>query len=127
MAKKQTLAETKAATAAMNQAQFVNYDLTPDDKTAFKDWFHENLADVWDFVDKLLDGGYHVSIKWDTYNSCYGAFLICKSQTSPNRGCILTGRGKTSLSALMGALYRHYVIFEEAWDTDGYTRAGTDD
>lgn len=127
MTKKPSLKETQEATQKMAGSQFVNYDLTADDKAAFKKWAHEQIQDAWDMVDKLLDSGYHVSIKRDTYNGCYGCFVICKSANDPNNGYILTGRGTTSQAALLGALYRHLVIFEGAWDTDGFRRNGTDD
>jgi len=127
MTKKPSLADTRAATKALDSAVFINYDLDETHRKAFKAWAHEHVDDTWAYVDALLDSGYHVSVKWDGYNGCYGAFIICKDAKSENAGCILTGRGKSSWSALMGALYRHLVVFEKVWDTDGQRRNMADD
>lgn len=108
--------------AHSGDVKFVNYDLTEDEKKSFKKWAHENAAEFTGLLDKLIDDYYHLSVKWDTYNQCVSAFIICKNSKSENDGWILTGRGSTVFSAVMGALYRHYVLFESQWPTEALSR-----
>lgn len=129
MASKQAKSESKSPDTARANGQpvFINYDMTDDTKKMFKAWAHENAVNIFDLIDKLTEEGINVSIKWDTYNHCFGCYLVPTGSAKRNIGFILTGRGSSSFGALAGALYRHYVIFEGTWDTDDYRRYGLDD
>lgn len=129
MAGKNATKHTEVPVANGNSpVQFINYDLTVEEKKSFKEWAIKNADEFHSMVDKLIDSGYHVSVKWDNFNGCTGAFIICKADKSPNFGFILTGRGTTHFGSVMGALYRHYVLFEEVWPVETVSRrANLDD
>lgn len=109
------------------QVSFINYDFDDSTRRKFKEWFHEQIEHTFDMVDALVDSGYSVSIKRDNRNQCYSSFIIPTDDKSRNAGFILAGRGSTTLSAIMGALYRHLVVFDGQWPTQGVRRVGLDD
>jgi len=101
-----------------DKPKFVNYDLSEDDKKSFKAWAHENIDNLLDFIEKVVEAGYGVSVKWDVRGQCYASFLTCNRENDPNKGWILSGRGSTAFSAIMGALFRHLVLFDGIWPID---------
>lgn len=109
------------------QAQFVNFDFDKDTREQFKRWLHEHAADFTDYIERLLDDGYNLSIKFDAYNDCISAFISPQARDNPLHGWILSGRGSTAFSAAMGAMYRHYVIFDGVWPIEDIRRNGLDD
>jgi hypothetical protein len=117
----------KPASADKILVQFVNYELNEDERKRFKAWAHENAADMLSMFDRLLDDGYGFSCKWDERSECVAAFVQCRQENSPNKGWLLTGRGSTAFSAIAGALYRHYVLFEGVWPIDQNRRGVLDD
>ncbi len=108
-------------------AEFVNYDLTDDDKTRFKAWYSAKSFDGWALIDKLLSAGYALSIKPDDYHECVACFISPVSDKNPNYGAILTGRGRSSTMAVLGSLFRHYILFEELWPERHENRSPLDD
>lgn len=109
-------------------AKFLNYDFSEAEKKKFKEWAVRNAEELIGLLDRLIDDGYHLSVKFDSYNQCVGAFIICRDPKSENSGWILTGRGSGVLGAVMGALYRHYVLFEAQWPIEAVSRrANLDD
>lgn len=109
------------------KSEFINHTFSDSDKRAFKEWSVAAAKNIADALDKLVDDGYSLSLKFDTYNDCYGAFIQTRDEKSGNYGYILSGRGRSGTSAVLGVLYRHYVLFEGEWPTDTVRHAGTDD
>lgn len=109
------------------RSEFINYDLTKDDKARFKAWVSGSTFDPWDLIDKLIEGGYSLSIKPDSYHDCCAAYIQPTSEGNPNSGYILSGRAGCGSMAVLGALFRHLVIFEQEWPTDTVRRGGLDD
>jgi len=107
--------------------QFINYDLTPEQKTTFKAWLGENYDKAFDMIQNVVDGGYNLSVKVDEKANGYAAFLTCQSEKSPNKGWILSGRGSHPLHAILGVLYRHAVLFDGVWPVDSVKRYALDD
>lgn len=106
---------------------FINYDMTDDEKKIFKAWAHENVDELKNLLDKLLDDGMNFSCKWDTFNDCVAAFILCVKDGDERKGFILTGRGSTFFGASMGVLYKHYVLLEGNWPLDTVRRNQLDD
>jgi hypothetical protein len=106
---------------------FINYDIDTAEKKKLIEWRVKYDEQVFDLLNDLAEKKYQISVKYDAFNECIGAFLICKDEKSENNGFILTGRGSTAQNALMGVLYRHYAVFEEAWPTHNHGRGATDD
>jgi len=120
-------ARTSGKQAEFKRSEFINYDLTQDDKARFKEWLASKSFDAWDILDKLLEAGYSISVKPDGYHDCIAAYITPISEDNPNNGYILSGRSRSCSMAMFGALYRHLVIFESEWPTDTVRRGGLDD
>jgi len=109
------------------QSQFINHSFTEGDKSQFKTWVSTSADEIWDLVDKALEGGYSLSIKHDTYHDCEACFLQTNDEKNQNFGFILTGRSRSGAVAVAAVLYRHYVLFEEQWPIEGVHRSSLDD
>lgn len=107
--------------------QFVQYELSDDERKDMKRWIDENIEEFPSLTDKLLDSGFSISCKPDVAHQCIAAFLVPVGEENPYRGWILSGRASGGLKALMGVYYRHLVLFEGTWPTDGANRYRLDD
>lgn len=110
-----------------NGTLFINYDLDDATRKQFKVWRDKYLETLPDMLDRVVEAGYQVSLKRDAYNDCMGAFLIAKETKTENDGFILTGRGSSTVSALMGVFFRHYAIFEQVWPVHNHRSGALDD
>jgi len=111
-----------------NQAQFLNYTLTVDEASRFKKWRDEQTIETFnEAIEGLLDKRYSFSVKWDTFNECYSAFITAPKGDDNPVSIILSGRGRSAVSAALGALFRHYHIFEGVWPVETVVKRGTDD
>lgn len=76
------------------------------------------LADfsaVWDWVLKLIEGNYKVTLQYDSYNDCHACYVFPVGDEHTNAGHILSNRGSSPSAALRGAVYRHFAVFDEVW------------
>lgn len=96
-------------------SEFVNINLTPDQKAAIKAAAFD-LVSFDASIERLLDGGYKLTVRFDDRNDCYASWLVAPA-TGQNKGKILAGRGSTPLKALKQLLYIHTVVLEGDWDT----------
>lgn len=131
MAKKTTIAAQKSDSGRNNGSNgphWLNYTMTQDESTRFKKWRDEQTIEgLNECIEGLLDNGYSVSVKWDTFNDCYACFITAPKSNDSPQSVILTGRGKSAVSAALGALFRHYHIFEGTWPIETVAKRGTDD
>lgn len=97
-----------------NDIAWVNYNLSDEQKAELKAQ-NFNLDNA---LVRLTEEDMKVTISFDSYNECYACFLIPKSQTDPNFGAILSGRGSTPAKAVKQACYIHWNIFDRNW-SDG--------
>lgn len=118
---------TDGKQAEFKRSEFINYDLTQDDKARFKEWIGSKSFQPWDIIDKLLDSGYTLSVKPDSYHDCYAAYIQPISEDNPNFGYIVSGRSGSSTMAIFGALFRHLVLWQCEWPSDTVRRGGLDD
>lgn len=93
---------------------FVNLDLSKQQKETLKK-AEFTLDHVEDCLVKLNEAGYKVSFNFDSFNDCYGCFIMPATEKSPNAGYILPGRGSTPIKALKQAYYKHSVLLEGDW------------
>lgn len=132
MTKKRSIASQNSDVAGETggkKSPFLNYTLTDDERKHFQDW-RETLEfdELNDKMESLVDKGYSFSIKWDAFNECYSCFIVSPKPDNGADNVILTGRGKSVLSALAGALFRHYMVFDGFWpEITVYKRATDDD
>lgn len=106
---------------------FINYDLSDNDKKLFREWKQQHTDDLADMIDDVCEHGYQVSLKYDAFNKCQGAFLIAKATGTQNDGFILCGRSSTTVGALYGVFYRHYRLFEGVWPVNNHRANLLDD
>jgi hypothetical protein len=97
-------------------AQFVNINLTPEQKALVKqsEWSIESLDNS---LNDLLGSGYKVTLRYDERNDCFACWLIAPDY-GDNKGWILPGRGSTPHKALKQACYIHYAVLEKIWGAD---------
>jgi hypothetical protein len=116
-----------AGKPAYQEAQFINHSFNEAVKGEFKKWAATTLPLLGDVIDKLLDDGYKLSAKYDSYSDAYACFIQATSPDNRNTGFILTGRSRSGSMAILAAVYRHYVLFEGDWPTDVTRKDGMDD
>jgi hypothetical protein len=109
------------------QAQFVQYELSKEERDKMKEWINESREDIGTILDRLLDSGFGVSVKPDVAHSSISAFLVPVGDDNPYSGWILSGRASSAVAAIMGVAYRHLVLFEGTWPSDGVSRYRLDD
>jgi len=127
---KSTAARTKqdAGPKADREVKFINYDLTPDDKIAFKAWAHEHSGqEAFDLIMQVTESGYNLSTKFSEYDGCHAAFITPTKLHPEYEGYILSGRGSTPFGAIMGAIFRHLVLFAETWPVRQDQKRSMDD
>jgi hypothetical protein len=107
------------------QATFIQRELTPGEQQACKEWNYSE-ADVMAALANLCEELYKVTFRWDDYNSCYACWLLPPKDHIDNAGMILTGRGTSSYKAAKQALYKHAVLFNQAWPKDIDRRGGSE-
>jgi hypothetical protein len=122
-----TDAKKRATPTNLPQVEFINYDLTKEDKAKLHEWRATRDFSLEMLIDTIVDSSYNLSVKFDAYNHCFGAFLTPRLPDTANAGYILTGRGSTACAAITGVLFRHFVLFEGEWPTDLVRRGGIDD
>lgn len=108
-------------------AEFINYALTEADKARLPDFRAKVEADYWGILDKLIGAGYKLSVTHDSYAECEACYLSSSDEKNPNHGFILSGRAHSSEMAVIGCLYRHYIVFEELWPVRETRNVGLDD
>jgi len=109
-----TKRKAKAGTGMFRKAEFINLELTEDQRKQLKSQ-PLDLEDADDALLKLNEAGYGLKLKWDEYSEAFAAFLQTDDEESENYGFILTGRGSTPLKALKQLLYKHFVMTEGEW------------
>lgn len=131
MAKKPTIAAQKSENTrkfAENGPEWLNYTMNKDESERFKKWRDEQTIEgLNECFEGLCDNGYNISVKWDNFNDCYACFITRPKSADNPQSVILTGRGRSAVSAALGALFRHFHIFEGTWPTETVAKRGTDD
>lgn|SRR5512135_81754 len=120
-----TRQSTRRPSPGSGSVQFVNRELTAEEKVAQRAWRNDGEA-VLALMDEACDDGYKFSLKYDDYSSSYACFLF-PSDDSDNGSLCLTGRGGTVYRAIAEALYKHVVIFRKVWVISGGPGYGVDD
>jgi len=111
MAKKSS---TQMMKAQENRSRYVSVDLTLKQKADMKARFPDGDA-IFEWMFKMAEEGYKFMVKYDDWNKCHACFIYPEDEDAPNSGYVLVGRGSAPRGAIMGALYRHYVVFETVW------------
>jgi len=97
-----------------NDAKFIQYELDEATQKACKNW-EVSTSDLVDTLDRLVDDGYRVTVKWDSWSEAYSASLQQTMDDGKNPGYILVGRGSTGAKALKQVIFKHYTVMQEDW------------
>lgn len=114
------MARTKTEKAArFNDVEFIRCELTDAHKQDLKSRVKAGY-DGWDNLQSLIEDGYRVTVKYDTWSSSPACFIQQMAEDGDNQGCILSGRGRTVHGAILEALYKHFVVFDGVWPTASF-------
>lgn len=128
MAKKQASPERYAELNGGKAVTFVNYDMPDGEKKQYKKWLgDQNEGTLLELVARLLETGYAVSIKHDEYNDCEASYLTTSQEGNPNKALILSGRGRSVVTALANVLFKHFVLFDAQWPEATSRKKPTDE
>lgn len=109
-------ASTTDASKNFTAFRFINLHLDKTDKA----WLAENASfDKFglDLQFDLVATGFKFSLNYDAGHNTYIASLTDVGETSPTKGCVLTGRGSTAADAWFSLAYKHFVLAKEDWQT----------
>lgn len=111
------------------QITFLRWQMTADEKKAWKLKHEKEPFANMDMLDTLLLAEYKVALSYDAGNDTHIATITCKADNtkSPNHGLAFSTRAKTALEALDMALFKHYFCCsDENWarDDDDYADLG---
>jgi len=115
----------KTRSTAGSDIEFVNRELSSEETDHYREW-RADLDNLTDEMDRMLQNGYKISVKFDDYSDSYAAFLF-PPIGDDNEGKCLTGRGGNSYRALSEAVYKHVVIFGGNWAVTGRSVRPADD
>lgn len=108
-----------------NSVEFVRRELNDAEKQQYRSW-RDDIDVVINELDRLLQDGYKISLKFDDYSSAYATFIFAPDD-SDNAGYCLTGRGGNSYRALSEALFKHVSLLSGNWLVAGRTVDAIDD
>ncbi len=121
------MAKPNPKTASEEKPKYVNFDFDEATKAEFKSWRTKNWAELPLLIDKLVDSGFGISAKPDSYGGGYASFIVPQDPKNRNFGWILSGRASSASNAMLSVLYRHLVVFQGDWPVDDIRRHGLDD
>lgn len=113
-------------TTRFDSSRFVQYELDSIETARCKAW-ELSADDLWGHVLALVDDGYSVTLKYDSWSEAYACFVQVRGQDDhPNAGLILAGRGSGPSKALKQALFKMEAI-GSSWVQYGERRISTFD
>ena len=96
--------------ARFDSARFVQYELDRAEQAQCKAW-DVDAGSVWQEVLALVDDGYSITVKFDTFNDAYACFVQVRGDPSHvNANLILTGRGSEPWKAVKQACFKSRAI-----------------
>jgi len=111
--------------ARPGDSEFINLELDKEATAHYRVW-REDSDHVYDIWTSLLEEGYRVNTKFDSYSNACSAFII-PGDGGENSGYILTGRGGNAYRAVSEAIYKHEVLLSGSWGAALDERRGHDD
>lgn len=119
--------QTKREKPEFKPGTFINYTLTDGDRGRFREWAASPGNDIGALLDRIVDDGYQLTVRYDDFSGTCAAFISPRMSSSGNDGFILSGRARSGSAAALGALFRHYALFEGDWPTDIVRKSALDD
>jgi len=109
-------AENRVTKGRFNDAQFIQHELDKAQVQTCKAWYMAE-GDAFEAILRMADSGYVVTLKYDSFSEAYSCFLRQSSSEGKNWGYILSGRGSTPFKALKQALFKHFIVMGEDWES----------
>lgn len=100
--------------ARFDNSRFVNFELDKEQSATCKAWSFTS-DDFCSEVQRFIDSGYGVSLKYDERNECYSCFIQNRGEAGPNRGLVLTGRGSTAVKAFKQCAFKDRLM-DQDWE-----------
>jgi len=121
--KRQSKAVSRDGKAArFDSSRFVQYELDVAEGQKCKAW-DVSGDDLWGHVLGLVDDGYSVTFKNDSWSEAYACFVQVRGQDDHiNAGLVLAGRGSAPSKALKQAVFKMDAI-GPSWVPYGEKRA----
>lgn len=113
--------KTRQKTARFNDAQFINWSLTVEEKQQVKAW-NPDAEEIDDLETEIIQEHCKITRSYDDFAECYSCSIVPTAKHKTNYGYILVGKGSTPLKAFKQAVYIHKQIFAGDWST--YSKGG---
>jgi hypothetical protein len=95
---------------------FINHRLTDADKAEYLAFLEEQGEEaLWDGFSRMIDSGYVVSVKIDTFGGGFLTSITCKNDKLDDFGYCLTARAPDVYNSVMLALFKHIVLLKGDW------------
>jgi len=114
MAPRKQTPKTLTSSTTEKKPRWISVELTANQKEDMKSRL-STLTEMNEWLLRMLEQDYKVTLAWDSYNEAYATFVYPVGEEHPNNGHVLSNRGSSPVSALRGALYRHFVVFDGTW------------
>lgn len=99
------------------QVEFVNVEMSADDKKKFKALKEAELNDLYQVTTRMIENGYKASTTWDDDHNCFIFSLTCKRETDPNFNLCMVSRSDNRLEAEALAAYKtRYMCSDGDWN-----------
>jgi len=95
---------------------WVNRNLTEDELAKF-DSDVPTIRSLMDSASVLVERGYRVTFGWDDRSNCAIACLFAPDEDDNNAGLALSACSKDAEEAWALLFFKHYVVFDELWDS----------
>ena len=95
---------------------FIDYQLSDEQKVACTQWAEELGAGILDLPDEVVRAGYRITFTHDEKNGCVVVTVLGRAVSNPNYNKAMTTRHSDIRRALEMALFKQIVVFEyESW------------
>jgi hypothetical protein len=98
----------------MQPVEFLNWDLTKEEKIAAKA-YEVTLEALMGMLEGLVDDGYRISFKRDDYNKCFNCSFTEAPRVDGSPARCIVSRGPTVGDAVRVACFKHFVLLEGDW------------
>lgn len=105
---------TRPANGKGNFQGYINHNLTKEEKEKYDLWT-PTPDELWDEIERIVDGGYKLSTSHDDYNSTRQASLTCNNPKHPDNGWVLVARAPDSYNAIALVVFKHVYLLEGDW------------
>lgn len=82
----------------------------PDDLLDDHDNNPQSAEDLFGMLDQLVEDGFSISVKWDTYSDCPMVSAVCYNADATNASLGISARGDSFSDAFSIVCYKYFVM-----------------